>query len=69
MDSKALVEALLDEAFRILQHDTGEHDPEYVRQRNELRRRFQQVLESRSSVQSPACTPSINSPRKNRASE
>jgi len=38
------VEALLDAAFRQLQHDTGEHDVEYRFQRDMLKKEFKRIL-------------------------
>lgn len=40
----ALVDSLLDDAFAVLQHDTGEHDPEWHHQREWLAKRFQKTL-------------------------
>jgi len=40
------VEALLDAAFRQLQHDTGEHDIEYRFQREVLKKEFKRILRS-----------------------
>ncbi len=42
------VKALLDAAFSILQHDTGESDPEYVWQRKVLAVKFRAILSGRS---------------------
>ncbi len=44
---KALVEKLLDAAFKELQHDTGEHNPEWRYQRENLRAAFKRVLRVR----------------------
>lgn len=48
------IERLLDEAFRLLQHDTGEQDAEYRWQRQVLRENFQRVLNSCGSAQQSA---------------
>ncbi|WP_162600830.1 hypothetical protein [Paraburkholderia sp. C35] len=39
-----VVRDLLEEAFRILQHDTGEHNEEYVYLRGQLAKSFEQIL-------------------------
>lgn len=45
--SEKTINALLDDAFRILQHDTGELDPEYVWQRTRLQEAFRSTLRAR----------------------
>jgi len=40
------IEKLLDAAFRELQHDTGPSDTEYVYQRNLLKKKFIEIMES-----------------------
>jgi hypothetical protein len=40
------IEALLDAAFRELQHDTGETDSEYIYQRKVLKTEFRRILRS-----------------------
>jgi hypothetical protein len=47
MASNSVIEALLDEAFAMLQHDTGSQDVEYVYQRDALRKRFDRILNAR----------------------
>lgn len=39
-----LVDALLDDAFSVLQHDTGERDPEWHAQRDWLAKKFKKTL-------------------------
>ena len=38
------IEKLLDAAFHELQHDTGPSDPEYVYQRNLLKKKFTEIM-------------------------
>lgn len=40
----ALVDSLLDDAFSVLQHDTGESDPEWHNQRKWLADKFLKTL-------------------------
>lgn len=49
--SAALVEKLLDAAFHELQHDTGEHDPEWRYQREKLKAAFNRILRVRHNVE------------------
>lgn len=44
MTEQRMVDALLDAAFRMLQHDTGPQDKEYLFQRKVLSEAFNRVL-------------------------
>ena len=43
----ALVDALLDDAFQVLQHDTGESDTEWHEQRKWLAEKFKKTLRTK----------------------
>lgn len=45
-----LVDALLDAAFRQLQHDTGPTNPEYIHQQECLKCEFAKILNRRKKV-------------------
>lgn len=42
-----LIDALLDDAFTVLQHDTGDYDPEWHASRKWLAERFKKTLAKR----------------------
>jgi hypothetical protein len=52
-----LTRALLDEAFRVLQHDAGEHNEEYVYLRGELAKSFERVLRAHGERSKPRVSP------------
>lgn len=51
----ALVDALLSDAFSVLQHDTGESDPEWHEQRAWLAEKFRKTLRTKKRHNAALC--------------
>lgn len=49
-----LIDSLLDDAFRVLQHDTGETDPEWHYQRDQLAEKFKKTIRTVGKQSEPS---------------